>query len=229
MGRCGAIGLCKRGWFLTTSTLPVPFTPNRRQGYGKLIVMCYWTDNQNNQNKLGTRKWAWRNVHATSSNALLCAQKETPAEPTYLNTPFFLLPSPLLTVGMAATSTTQVSASEYLNPQSHYRPPSPTTSLSPTLVNAPRPSLILRFPCGSSNILNSLVVDAAGQSLYSISSNSKRTTMVSCRDNIGVASVNWDRSSPRMVFRSKKMKCKEWLPITGPESEYAPVYPSAYP
>ncbi|KAH9985924.1 hypothetical protein BJV77DRAFT_1161875 [Russula vinacea] len=77
---------------------------------------------------------------------------------------------------MAAASiyTTRVSGDEYL-----HRPSSPTTSLSPTLVNNPhhieRPSHKLRIPSGASDILNSVVVNAAGQSLYSITSNSKRT------------------------------------------------------
>jgi hypothetical protein len=83
-----------------------------------------------------------------------------------------------------------------------------------------RPSLKLMISCGASNILNSVVVNPAGQSLYSISSNSKRTTFVSCMDSVEVATVQWDRSSPRMVFRQKKIKCKAWLPLTGPENEY---------
>jgi hypothetical protein len=121
----------------------------------------------------------------------------------------------------ASIYSNQTSANEY------HRAPSPTTSLSPTLVNdahcTERPSLKLSFPCGASNILNSAVIDATGQSLYSISSNTKRTTMVSCRDNVEVATVQWDRPSPRMVFRRKKMKCKEWLKPAGPDNEYMPV------
>jgi hypothetical protein len=125
---------------------------------------------------------------------------------------------------MATSSlyTTLVSADGY-----PHRPPSPTISLSTTLVNHPhstdRPSLKLTIPCGASNILNSVVVDPTGQSLYSTSSNSKRTTLVSCSDNVEIATVQWDRSSPRMVFRQKKMKCKEWLLLTGPENEYMPA------
>lgn len=95
--------------------------------------------------------------------------------------------------------------------------------MSVTLVNdahlTERPSVKLKIPGGSSDIFNSVVVSASGQSLYSISSNSKRTTLVSCRDNVEVATVEWDRSSPRMVFRRKKMKCKEWLPLAGPDTE----------
>ena len=110
-----------------------------------------------------------------------------------------------------------------------YRAPSPTASLSPTLVNdahnieRPSPLLKLSFTCSASNILNSAVINAAGQSLYSISSDSKRTTMVSCRDNAEVASIQWDRYSPRMVFRCKKMKCKEWLKRAEPGSKYIRV------
>ena len=133
---------------------------------------------------------------------------------------------PFFSIAMDAASiyTIQVSTDEDLHPHAYHRAPSPSTSLSPTLVNNPhqdteRPSLKLTFPSGASNILNSLVVNAAGQSLYSISSNSKRTTLVSCSDNVEIASVQWDRSSPRMVFRRKKWKCRYWLPRTAPENE----------
>jgi hypothetical protein len=132
---------------------------------------------------------------------------------------------------MAAASVynTRVSADEYSQRHGRHRPPSPTTSLSPTLVNdthhAARPSLKLRIAGGASNILNSRVVDTAGQSLYSVSSDSKRTTLVSCRDNVEVevATVQWDRHSPRMVFHRKKMKCKEWLKLSGPDNKYIPA------
>jgi hypothetical protein len=141
----------------------------------------------------------------------------------------FLEHPPLLSVAMdnASIFTIQVSAREGLHPHAYHPPPSPTTSLSPTLVNnAPdseRPSLKLRFPSGASNILNSLVVNEAGQSLYSISSNSKRTILVSCLGNVEIASVQWDRSSPRMVFRGKKWKCRYWLPRTAPDKECVPA------
>ena len=128
---------------------------------------------------------------------------------------------------MAATAAyvTRVSAGEY--PHVHGGSVSPPlTPLSATLVNTPhhnndRPSVKLKIPCGKSNIVNSLVVDAAGQSLYSVSSDSKRTTLFSCRNNVKVATIEWDRSSPRLVYRRKKMRCKEWLPLAGPETEYA--------
>ncbi|KAF8498219.1 hypothetical protein F5888DRAFT_1634130 [Russula emetica] len=104
-----------------------------------------------------------------------------------------------------------------------YHAPPPITFPSPTLVNdahyTERPPLKLSFPCGASNVLNSAVINAAGQSLYSISSNSKHTTMVSCKDNVEVATVQWDRHSPRMVFRRKKMKCKEWLKRSQPDDD----------
>jgi hypothetical protein len=128
---------------------------------------------------------------------------------------------------MAATAvyTTQVFAGGY-----HHGHPSgspPTIPLSPTLVNdahlAERPSVKLRIPGGSSDIVNSEVVNTTGQSLYSISSNSKRTTLVSSKDKVEVATIEWDRSSPRMVFRRKKMRCKEWLPLAGPDTESVPI------
>ena len=126
----------------------------------------------------------------------------------------------------AAVYATQVSAGEYLphHVLRHASPPPTPTSV--TLVNNAhlrvneRPSVKLKISGGSSNISNSEVVSPSGQSLYSISSNSKRTTLVSSRDNVEIATVEWDRSSPRMVFRRKKMKCKEWLPLAGPDTEY---------
>jgi hypothetical protein len=99
------------------------------------------------------------------------------------------------------------------------RPASPDATLVNTPHHDERTSLRLKIPCGKSNILNSVVIDAAGQSLYTIASNSKRTTFVECKDNVEIAKVQWDRSSPRMVFRRKEMKCKLWLPPAGPESE----------
>ena len=115
------------------------------------------------------------------------------------------------------------------NPHTHSYGPmlSPHASSTATLVNTAhynkRPSVKFKIPCGKSNILNSAVVNAAGQSLFKISSNSKRTTFVACKNNVEVATVQWDRSSPRMVFRRKKMKCKEWLPLAGPRTEYKHV------
>jgi hypothetical protein len=99
-------------------------------------------------------------------------------------------------------------------------PPFPSSA---TLVNTnlnERPSVKLKVASGKSNIVNSVVVNADGQFLYSISSNSKRTTVVACKNNAEIATVEWDRSSPRMVFRQKKMKCKAWLPLTGHENKY---------
>jgi len=159
-----------------------------------------------------------------SFRSYLYAHKRRPC-----NRPCLSTPQPILPVGMAAASiyTTQVSADEYLQLHAHHRPPSPTDSLSPTLVNdahyTERPSLNLTIPRGASNILNSVVVNAAGQSLYTISSDSKHTTLVSCSDNVEVATVQWDRSNPRMVFRRKRMKCKAWLPLIGTENEYVPA------
>ncbi|KAH9962258.1 hypothetical protein BC827DRAFT_236161 [Russula dissimulans] len=95
--------------------------------------------------------------------------------------------------------------------------------VSPTLVNGPehteRPSIKLKISGGRSNIDNSVIVDATGQALFSIKSNSRRTNLVSCRDNVEIAKIKWNRMSPCMVFRGKKMTCEEWLPLARPESE----------
>jgi len=100
---------------------------------------------------------------------------------------------------------------------------SPTATQVNTAHRTKRPSVKFKIPCGKSNILNSALVNADGQSLYTISSNSKRTTFVACKSSVEVATVQWDRSSPRMVFRRKKMKCKEWLSLAGPRAEYEPA------
>jgi len=126
---------------------------------------------------------------------------------------------------MSATAAhaTRVSAGGYPRIHEYGRTSPPPTPLSATLVNArhntERPSIKLKIPGGSSDIFNSTILDAAGQSLYSISSTSKRTVLFSCQNNVEVATVDWDRSSPRMVFRRKKWRCKEWLPLAGPETE----------
>jgi hypothetical protein len=162
--------------------------------------------------------------HLTSLSKSIPVKPLFPTQDIYVPQRSILLPTPPppLCVAAASIYTTRMSADEYT-----HRPSSPTTSLSPTLVNnthhTERPSLKLRIPSGASDILNSVVVNAAGQSLYSITSNSKRTTLVSCADNVEVATVQWDRASPRMVFRRKKVKCKTWLPLTGPQKEYIPA------
>jgi hypothetical protein len=133
---------------------------------------------------------------------------------------------------MVATSirVPRVSAGEYPHAPGHGTVSPPHSPLSATLVNSPqnneRSSAKLKILCGKSNIVNSVVIDAAGRSLYSITSTSKRTTLVECRNNVEIATVEWDRSSPRMVFRRKKIKCKEWLPLAGPETEYVLLLPA---
>ncbi|KAI9450549.1 hypothetical protein F5148DRAFT_1379036 [Russula earlei] len=125
-------------------------------------------------------------------------------------------------MGSIAVHPPQVYAGDY-HPYSNDHLSPPRTPLSPTLIDfaqhTERPSIKLKIPSGSSNIINSEVVNGAGQALYLISSTSKRTTLVAARDNAKVATIEWDRSSPRMVFRRKKMRCKEWLPLAGPETQ----------
>jgi hypothetical protein len=136
------------------------------------------------------------------------------------NLPASLLPTPS---GMAApVHAMQVSAGGYPHAYDHDRS-SPPTPLSETLVEVPRsderPSIELKISGSGASILNAIVVDPAGRPLYSISSNESRTTLLSQRDSSKVATIDWDHSSPRMVFRGKKVKCKEWLPRAGPDTE----------
>jgi hypothetical protein len=84
-------------------------------------------------------------------------------------------------------------------------------------MNDPRSSSNLKPGC---KILNAVVVDSTGSPLYTISGDESRTKLLSQRDNTEVATINWDRSSPRMVFRGKKFKCKEWLALVEPDTEY---------
>jgi hypothetical protein len=110
------------------------------------------------------------------------------------------------------------------HPYGHGRTPPPPSPLSETLVDATRsserPSIELKISGSGANILNAVVVDPAGRPLYSISSDESRTKLLSLRDDTQIATVNWDRASPRMVFRGKKVKCKEWLPRAGSDTEY---------
>ena len=119
---------------------------------------------------------------------------------------------------------TQVSVGRYPHAHGHGITSSTLISLRPTLVNEPRnierPSIELTFSSSGAKIINANVVGPADRPLYFISSDSKCTKLLSQRDNTEVATVEWDHSSPRMVLRGKKMKCKEWLPLAGPETEY---------
>src|SRR5260370_9059498 len=83
---------------------------------------------------------------------------------------FFLLSPPLLCIDMGAASSSQVSP-DVPQPHGHHGPLSFAASLSPTLVNHPhnteRPSLNLRIPVASSNILNSAPINIS-TSYYSL-------------------------------------------------------------
>jgi hypothetical protein len=134
-----------------------------------------------------------------------------------------LFPHPSAAMAVTTVNATQISAGGYTYPYGRGSVPPLPSSQSLTLLNSPRhaerPSIKLKITSSGSNIVNATVIDAAGLSLYSISSNSKRTTLLSCRNNAEVATVEWDRSSPCMVFRGQKIKCKEWLPLAGRETE----------
>ena len=135
-----------------------------------------------------------------------------------------------LYMSSTADEPTQLSAGEYPHPYgSAYLSPAPSSTLVNVAnsTNRSRPSIKLKIP-GASDILNSVVVDAAGQSLFSISSTSKRTTFVSNRGDVKVATIEWDRPSPLITLRQRKVKCKEWLPRAAPETEYIPIPVSAY-
>jgi hypothetical protein len=108
--------------------------------------------------------------------------------------------------------------------QDNGRSSPPPTLLSATLVNErrsnKRPYIKLKITSSGAKIVNAVVVDSAGRPLYTISSDESHTELLSQRDNTEVATIDWDRSSPRMVFRGKKTKCKDWLPRAGPDTEY---------
>ena len=98
--------------------------------------------------------------------------------------------------------------------------PSNTTLVEATRRYNERPSIELKISSSGAKIANAVVVDPAGRLLYSISSDSKHTKLLLHKDNTEVATIDWDRSSPCMVFRGKKLKCKEWLQRAGPNTEY---------
>jgi hypothetical protein len=123
----------------------------------------------------------------------------------------------------APNRTTQISAGRYPPVRDHVRSPPPPTPFNVALVEAPRPnerpSIELKISSHGTKILNSVVVDSTGQPLYFISSDESHMKLISQKDNAEVATINWDRSSPRMVFRGKKVKCKDWLPRARPDTK----------
>ncbi|KAF8260367.1 hypothetical protein EI94DRAFT_1748712 [Lactarius quietus] len=123
----------------------------------------------------------------------------------------------------ASVNAIQISAGGYSQAHGHGRTsPSIHTECNfgrATRGHDERPSIKLKFSSSGVKIVNAVVVDPAGHSLYTISSDSRHTKLLSHGDNTEVATIDWNRSSPRMVFRGKKMKCKEWLARAGPETE----------
>ena len=133
---------------------------------------------------------------------------------------------------MATSDTSsRVSASgySYWHADTHDRAPPPTLLSASSVETArrnQRPSIELKISNSGAKIVNAVVVGPAGRPLYSISSDSKCTKLLCHKDNTEVAIIDWDRSSPRMVFRGIKFKCKEWLPRSGPETEYVLIFHS---
>lgn len=155
----------------------------------------------------------------TRAQAVLVPQNPIP--PPSLSTP----------PGMATSAhyATQVFVSEHphWHPDTHVKaPPSPIPSHASSSVEATRhddrPSIQLKFSSSGAKIVNAVVVDPAGRPLYTISGDSKRTKLLF--HSTEVATVDWDHSSPRMVFRGKKMKCKKWLRRVGPKTEYVLIF-----
>ena len=117
----------------------------------------------------------------------------------------------------SAFYTTQVFASG--SGGAHRPMPSDASSVASTLSNE-RPSIELKVSSSGAKITNAVVVDPVGRPLYSISSDSKCTKLLSHKDNTEVATIDWDRQSPRLVFRGKKYKCHKWLRSAGPNTKY---------
>ncbi|KAF8260366.1 hypothetical protein EI94DRAFT_1748706 [Lactarius quietus] len=168
-------------------------------------------------------------AHPRLWNPLLCLTRRSAASPTLkrngldphtrasrshvvtLYTTLTLFPRPASALptpsGMAASvNTTQVFASEYSQAYGHGRTSPSPSILSATLVQHP-----LNFSSSGVNIVNAVVIDPSGHSLYTISSDSKHTKLHSHRDNTEVATIDWNRSSPRMVF--------QWLARAALETE----------
>jgi hypothetical protein len=118
----------------------------------------------------------------------------------------------------SAFYTTQVFASG--SGRAHSPTPSSNTSLVESTRYTERPSIELKFSSSGAKITNAVVVDPVGRPLYSISSDSKCTKLLSHKDNTEVATIDWERQSPRMVFRGKKHKCHKWLRSAGPNTKY---------
>jgi hypothetical protein len=139
---------------------------------------------------------------------------------------------PLATSSGMASPIGATQVPETGNPHAHWQgngrsSPRPTI-LSATMVNErrsnERSSIKLKISSGGAKIVNAVVVDPAGRPLYTVSSDESCTELLSQSDNTKVATIDWDRSSPRMVFRGKKIKCKDWLPRAGPDTEYVLLF-----
>ena len=134
--------------------------------------------------------------------------------------------SPLLSVAMDSASVYVIQVfADALPPHAYHRPPSRSTSLSPTLVNNPMTPTFYHSSSPSAPVLPILSTLKSStqpanpftpsQAILSVRLwNCARTTSRS-----RASAVQRDRSSPRMVFRRKKRKCRYWLPGIAPENE----------
>jgi hypothetical protein len=100
----------------------------------------------------------------------------------------------------------------------HASPPNqhnlPVATLSNTAPPPPRQPITFHFSgtARDKSILHTNVTDPWGRVVLSVSSPSKKQSVVSDGEGRIVASFDWDHSSPVMTYGEQKMKTKEWLP-----------------
>ena len=159
---------------------------------------------------LSSASWTYDYCHTTS-----------PCSPA----PFLPIPSSMAApVHVTHWQVPQVDARQYPHPNVHGKTPQCPTPWNAALVGPPRsnkrPSFEFKISSRGAKILNAVVLDSTARPLYSISSDESCTTLLTQKDSSKAATINWDHSSPRMVFRGKKVKCKEWLPYVGHDTKY---------
>lgn len=65
---------------------------------------------------------------------------------------------------------------------------------------------------GDEDILNCRVDDPSGRTPFTIATQ-KKVTYFKTSDGNMIAVIEWDHSSPVMMYKGRKIKCKEWLRV----------------
>lgn len=134
------------------------------------------------------------------------AQDIAPQQNVYRQDPYLQHPSSYANTSQYAAQPPQAQGQYPDPPQTHPAFQSPTPA-APTK----RGPVVFLFT-HNETILNCQVDDPFGRTPFTITTE-KKVTSFKASDGNPIARIEWDHSSPVMMYKGEKVKCREWLRV----------------